>query len=438
MAQFSGVPRTLAGSLQETGLGYGTLALDLYETIPALTYPLSVQTYAKMRTDPQIASVTSAYTLPLRSATWAINPRGCRDEVVELVADGWGLPIAGDNDGPGPYRRRGVQWDDYLRLALLMLPFGHSPFAMRFDIVGTPLRARLAELSERLPQTITNIEVDDSGALLGINQNGSRDLIPAKDLVWNVHDREGAQWQGRSMIRPAYAPWLIKHELWRVLATSSRRFGMGIPQVKAPPGGTPADVTTAANLAAAYRAGDQSGVGLPDGFTFDLTGLNGSVPDTLGFIRYLDQQIAQSVLANVFNLDSSSNGSRALGETLIGMLELSWQATSKEIIGPANKMSTLMVDYNFGEDEPVPGMVCTDITRPEVTSDAISALVTCGALTPDLTMENDLRLRYQMPILDERPAPPQIAPPVAPDAAPTTAPGAPNPAPEPAPAPANA
>lgn len=418
----SDAPRTLAGSMTD-GM-YGTLAMDLYEQIPALTWPLSMQTYGKMRFDPQIESVLNAYTLPLRAATWAVNPRGCRDEVVELVADAWGLPIAGNNDGPGPARRRGVEWDDHLRVALLHLVFGFSPFAIRYDIGGTPLRARLAELSERLPQTVTDLVVEeDTGALKGIKQSGSNTLIPAKNLQWYVHNREGAAWQGRSMLRSAYAPWLLKHEMWRVIATSSRRFGMGVPTVSAPPGSPPADVTRAAEIAAGYRTGDQSGIGLPSGFTFDLAGMTGSVPDTLGFVRYLDSQIAAAVMANVFNLDSSTNGSRALGETLIGMLELSWRATAKEIAGPATKLNVQMVDYNFGEDEPVPAVLCTDITRPEVTSEAIAALVTCGALTPELGMENDLRVRLSLPVIDERPAPVQQSPPAGdPDAAPETTP----------------
>lgn len=421
----SDAPRTLAGSLQDGGYGYGTLALDLYESVPALAYPTSIQTFAKMRHDPQISSVVKSYSLPLRSGTWAVNPKGCRDEVVELVADAWGLPIVGDNDGPGPFRRRGVQWDEYLRLAVnLMLIFGHSPFAMRYDIIGNPLRARLAELSERLPQTITNIVTNDDGSLKGVYQSGVKDLVPASGLLWNVREKEGAAWQGQSMIRPAYAPWLIKHELWRVLATSSRRFGMGIPQVTAPAGSPPADITRAQELASGYRVGDQSGVGLPDGYTFDLKGLSGSVPDTLGFIRYLDAQIAASVMANVFNLDASANGSRALGETLIGMLELSWRATAGEITTPANNLSMQMVDINWsGGEEPIPGIICTDITRPEVTSDAIAALVTCGALTPDITLENDLRNRYQLPTIAQRPAA------VAPEPTPTAAQPAPVPAP---------
>jgi hypothetical protein len=394
----SDAPRTAAGSM--TG-GYDQTLLDMYENVPALTFPESMQTFSRMRRDPQIASVLRAYTFPIRSATYAINPKGCRDEVVELVADGWGLPIVGDNDGPGPARRRGVQWDDHLRVALLMLPFGFSPFAKRYDVSGSPLRARLAELSERLPQTITNIETNDDGSIKQVTQFGSRNPIAANNLLWYVHEREGSAWQGRSIITESYAPWLLKHEMWRVLAQSNRRFGMGVPEVATGPNPTPADVSAAADIASGFRAGDQTGVGVPQGWSFNLKGLVGSVPDTMAFINYLDAQIAASVLAEILNLDTASNGNRALGDTVIGLLQMSWRAVANQITRTATGLNVEMVDYNFGEDEPVPGLLCTDINRPEVTSEAISALVTCGALTADLTLENDLRQRYNLPVISE-------------------------------------
>jgi hypothetical protein len=396
---FASVPRTAAGSMH---YGFGDLAYDFYEQIPALTFPMSTQTYARMRRDPQISSVLKAYTYPLRSATYAINPKGCRDEVAEFVADAWGLPIEGDNDGPGPARRRGVRWKEHMRMALLMLTFGFSPFAIRYEVGGTPVRARLAELSERLPQTITDIRINDDGSIKEVYQLGSRKPIDGSALLWYSHEREGASWQGRSMLIDSYGPWLLKHEMWRVLASSSRRFGMGIPQVTAPPGGTPADIANAATLASGYRAGDQSGVGLPNGYQFDLKGMSGSVPDTMAFINYLDAQIATSVLAEVLNLDTASTGNRALGDTVIGLLQMSWQAVAESLADTATGMNVQMVDYNFGEDEPVPGLLCTDINRPEVTSEAISALVTCGALTPDLGLENDIRLRFNLPLLSEQ------------------------------------
>jgi hypothetical protein len=422
---FNGVPRTPEGLL---GAQYDALALDLLESVPALTFPLSVQTFSRMRTDPQISAVLKAYTYPLRSATYVVNPSGCRDEVVQFVSDQWGLPIMGDDAGPGPARRKGLRWDQHIRLALLMLPFGFSPFAKWYDVGGSPLRARLGGLSERLPQTVSDIRINEDGSLQGIIQYGAEDMIPAANLLWYSHEQEGSAWHGRSLMREAYGPWLLKHEMWRVMGQSSRRFGMGVPTVTAPPGSPPADVTAAADIAAGYRAGDQSGIGLPDGFKFDLTGLSGSVPDTKAFVEYLDGQIATSVLAEILNLDTASTGNRALGETVIGLLQMSWSATAKEITGPATDLSIEMVDINFGEDEPAPQIMCTDVTRPELTSEAIAALVSAKALTADIGLENEVRLRYGLPPItdaDRTAAMPQPVVPPAPVNPPATDPNAP-------------
>jgi hypothetical protein len=423
MANIDG-PRVAAGSMTDGTGAYGALAQDIYENIPDLVHPAAVGTYARMRRDPKIKGVLSSYSLPLQAAEYGINPKGCRDEVVQYCADAWGLPIIGDNDGPGPARRRGVLWDEHLRVALsVMLPFGYSPFAIAGEVTGDPMRWRLTELSERLPQTISDIKLNDDGSLEGIVQYGSRNLVPASGLLWYVLNKEGAMWQGQSMIREAYAPWLIKHEMWRVMAQSSRRFGMGVPTVKAPQGATDADVQKAGAIAAGYRAGDQSGIGLPDGFLFELTGLTGSVPDTLGFARYLDQQIAESALAGILNLDASPNGSRALGDSMLSLLELSWKATARAITGPATQLNIRMVDWTFGVDEPVPAVLCTNVARLDVMADAIAGLTTAGALSPELGMENAIRTRLSLPTIASRPAAPQETPPAQDPATPPTEPG---------------
>ncbi len=427
MADFSGAPRVPPGYMSEQTYPFANNMTDLVEMVPALNWPESVRTYHAMRFDPQIAGVLAAYTLPLQSATWVINPKGCRDEVVELCAGAYGMEILGDNDGPGPFVRRGVQWHDHLRMALLYLVYGHMPFAYAGDIVGSPPRYRLNVLAERLPSTISQINLNEDGTLKEIYQFGGKQPVPASALLWYAHNREGSNWVGTSMLRPAYPPWLIKHEMWRVMATSSRRFGMGVPVVEAPPGATAGQIAEAQRLSSAMRVGDQSGVGLPSGFIAKIVGMTGSVPDTLGFVRYLDQQIAQSVLASVLNLDASPNGSRALGETLVNLLKQSWGATARELIYPANKLLANVVDWNFGEDEAVPSILCTDLAKPEVTAESLKLLMDAGAVKYDPTLEAATRETFSLPPIDETYEPP--APPPAPDPAPTSDPANPaNPA----------
>ncbi|MER7500452.1 DUF935 family protein [Nonomuraea pusilla] len=396
---------------------YGVWYGDLLEQIPDLTWPLSARTYSLMRTDPQLTAVLAAYTLPIRRATWSVDPAGCRPEVVQLVADDLGLPILGVDAEPGPARRRGVRWADHVRLALLSLTFGFMPFERRYAIVNG--QARLINLGERMPHTIGQIQLAADETVQSITQNlAAVRPIPANRLVWYVHDREAANWTGRSLLRPAYGAWLIKHELWRVHATSSRRFGMGVPNVEAPPGATPAQVAEAQRLASAMRVGDRAGVGLPNGFKIQLTGLTGSVPDVLGFVKYLDQQMSRQALAGLMDLGDTSNGSRALGDSFLDLFLLSLQTIADEIADTATVgqqgmpgIVTDLVNLNFSEDEPCPRIVVSDVgSRQEVTAQAIEQLMRSGALSPDPALEAYVRQAWRLPERVEAPAPPPPAP----------------------------
>lgn len=408
---------------------YGLWLGEWLELIPDLIWPNSVQTYARMRHDPQLTAILAAYSLPIRRATWAIDPAGCRDEVVQLVADDLGLPILGTDATPGPARRRGVRWADHVRLALGSLTYGFAPFERRYEIRDG--RARLVNLGERLPHTIGAINLRRDGTIASVQQDiaPASAPIPADRLAWYVHEREGANWAGRSILRSSYGPWLLKHEVWRVHATSIRRFGMGVPSVTAPVGATPGQVAEAQRLASAMRVGDQSGVGMPDGFKLAITGMTGSVPDAMAFIHYLDQQMSRSCLAGLMDLGDTSNGSRALGQSFLDLFLLSLQAVADEIADTATSgqpgipgIVTQLVDYNWGENEPAPKVVAPDVgDRHEVTAEALDQLISCGAITPDAELEAYVRASWKLP---ERSATALPTPPPAPDPEPAPAPQA--------------
>lgn len=391
--------RDLGRLADQWSLGGGIDAsyVDVTEVVPDLQWPQSVTTYSRMRRDPKLTAVLAAITLPIRRATWTVDPAGCRDEVAQLVADDLGLPVLGNEDEPGPARRRGIKWAQHLRMALGSLTYGHMPFEQRYDIVNG--QARLAELGERLPQTIRQIVLDPQGRLLGIKQDLTGDtLIPADRLTWYVHDREGAAWQGQSILRPAYGPWLLKHEMWRVHGTAIRRFGMGVPSVEAPPGATPQQIVEAQRLASAVRAGDTGGMGLPAGFKYNLTGMTGSVPDALAFIRYLDQQMAEMALAGFLDLGNTANGSRALGESFVDVFMLADQAIGEEAADIATDLSVQMVDYNWGEDEPAPRICINDVgSQQEVTAESLQILLDSGALSRDPELESYVRKEWGLP-----------------------------------------
>lgn len=422
-------PTVLNGIVSDTV--YDAWLGEALELIPNLVYPLSNTTYTSMRRDPQLAAILAGWSLQIRQATWAIDPAGCRPEVVQLVADDLGLPVMGD-DSPRAARVRGVSWPEHLRTALLCLVYGHYGFEMHAEIRDG--RVRLVALAERPPHTITYIHSDPkSGMFLGVNQDqiGNFDVpqIRADRMVWYCNDREGTSFQGQSLLRPAYGPWLLKKELQRVLATSSRRFGMGVPTMKAAPGTTPteAQMTSAVNLASSARVGETGGAAVPPGFTFELVGLTGSTPDTLGFIKYLDQQASRMALMSHMDLGETAHGSRALGDTFVEVLMMALRAVASNIADTITRQSVAkLVEWNWGLDEPVPSVSVSNIgSQRDVNATSLNLLLQSGALSADPALEAWVRREFRLPERDPQapPAPPVALPPTTP-AAPAQPPAA--------------
>lgn len=394
-------PTTMRGYLDDQ-LSWDSMVADMADTVPDCLWPASNETYRQMRRHPQLSAVLAAYELPICRAVSGLNPAGCRDEVVQLVADDMGLPIAG-RDTPGAARVRGVSWPEHLRLALLSLPYGHSGFEMLAEIRDG--KARLIELSERLPTTIAEIHVDSVGRFAGITQlmyTGKRSpQMLAKHLVWYTRKREGAAWWGQSLLRPAYPAWLLSREMLRVTATGHRRFSVGVPTGEWDAGvnPSPAQHVQLQQAMSSARVGETGGMALPPGAHMKLVGLTGSVPDTLAFIRYLDQTMSGMALAGFLNLGTTETGSRALAGEFIDLFLLATQADADAVADTATRqVAARIVEWNWGLDEPVPAVQIADVgSRHEVTAEALGLLLGSGALSADPGLEAYIRRKYKLP-----------------------------------------
>lgn len=377
------------------------------EPTPELQWPLSVQVYDRMRRqDAQVASVLRAVTLPVRRTAWRVEPNGAAPEVVQLVAEDLGLPIAGQ-DPIVPVRMRDrFSWRDHLRLALLMLPIGHAYFEQVYRIESG--RVRLRKLAERPAKTIQHINVAADGGLVSIEQYGTvgRDRaaveIPVDRLVAYVNDRESGNWTGTSLLRTCYKNWLIKDRLLRIQAQTVERNGMGVPLYQGAPGEE--DLSKGLAMAKAWRGGDAAGAAVPQGADLILRGVDGDLPDADTPIRYHDEQIARAVLAHFLNLGTQT-GSWALGTTFADFFTLSLQSVAQQVADVTNQhVVEDLVDLNWGEDEPAPRVVFDEIgSRHTATAEAIKALIDAGAVFPDRQLEEFLRTTYGLP--SKAPAP---------------------------------
>lgn len=381
---------------------------DVDEETPELVWPNSIPVYDKMRRqDSQVRSVLRAVVLPIQRTLWSIDPAGARDEVVQLVAEDLGLPIKGADPAPRLRTKDRFSWFDHLRLALLMLPFGHSIFEQEATI-DPQGRVRLKRLAHRPSRTISRFNVGADGGLESIEQLTTRAAsgpIPVDRLVAYVYEREGGNWAGMSLLRPAFKNWLLKDRLLRANTTTLIRNGLGIPVYEGADGEE--DLTKGLNMARKVRGGEDAGAATPFGAKLRLMGVEGALPDALPAIRYHDEQIARAVLAHFLNLGTQT-GSWALGSTFADFFTLSLQALAQQVADTANShVIEDLVDWNWGETEPAPKLVFEDIgSRQQASAAAIKLLTDAGVLLPDRSLEEASRQMLGLPPKDPNPRAP--------------------------------
>lgn len=372
------------------------------ESTPELRWPLSIDVYERMRSqDAQVGSVLRAVTLPIRRTPWRLAPNGAPDEVVALIAEDLGLPIVGSSAAPLKRTRDRFSWDEHLRLALLMLPFGHSYFEQVYRLEETTGYLRLRKLGPRLPKTIAKINVADDGGLISIEQHGRGPtgkpaVIPVSALVAYVLEREGDNWLGRSLLRQAYKNWLIKDRLLRTQAQTVDRNGMGVPIYEGAQGED--DLDAGQEIASSVRAGDNAGAAIPHGAKLRLAGVEGDLPDADKPIRYHDEQIARAVLAHFLNLGTQT-GSWALGTTFADFFTQSLQAVALQVADVATQhIVEDLVDLNFGPDVQAPRVTFDEIgSRRHLTAEAIKVLTDAGVIRSDDDLEEFVRSIYGLP-----------------------------------------
>lgn len=387
--------------------GFGAAVDLLLEQIPELIHPWSVRTYAKMRHEPQLASILRVYLLAIERGKWSVDPAGCRDQVVQEIADDLGLPVKGIDPVPTGARRRKFTWAKHLQAASrLSLTFGHAPFAQQWLPIGG--KFRLGMVQERMPQTIATVYLNADGTLQSAQQEG---LVGAGNvkittanhqLIWYDREREGSNYYGTSLLRASYAPWLIKNEIMRVHASTIRRFGMGIPYAECPPGYLPQQIAEVERMVGGLRASEHSGAALPAGVTLKLAGMTGTVPDALAFLTYLDRLETRSTLTSILDMATAERGARSLGETVMQLMIYAQQTEANRIALDGTEQIVIpLVDANWGEDEPAPQICVEDVgIDDQLTAQDMNWLLEYGGINPDDTLEEDLRKRKGLPPID--------------------------------------
>jgi phage gp29-like protein len=383
----------------------GGFLRDLGEYNATLSGLSAYRVYEEMRrSDAQVAATLLAVKLPIRGADWQIvpppDPTPVEEEAVELVKEClWEC----------------VDFKKALENALLMLDFGSSAHEDVYQVDGN--RVRLRKLAPRLPQTFYRWIVNDLGELQALEQQGYRAgqyltvQVPATKLSLFVHQQEGDNFAGRSMLRPAYKHWYMLQALEKIAAIAAERNGLGVPVVVMGPNPKAEDRKTAIDWLQKLSTHEKAALVLPPEWSFKLEGVTGTTRDPKDLILHHKVQISLAALAQFMMLGQSQTGNRALGESLGDFFMLSLQATAENIAGVFNATTIRrIVTLNFGEQVRPPRLVAAQVLalKLEAIVSALQRLAGAGAVQPDEDLEAWLRQKLGAPERKPQPQGPTL------------------------------
>ena len=359
--------------------------------------------YDEMRkSDGTVRAAVQAVTLPIRSAEWFIKPASeeTKDqEIAEFVRK-------------AVFEHPDMTFDDFLREALLSLPFGVMVFEKVFGARDIDGKTRIVweKLAPRLPRSIQKWAI--AGNMFGITQNrsdGSVVEIPGDKLIVFVNEKEGENWWGTSILRAAYKHWFIKNTIYKIDAIAFERQGLGVPYVKLPEGYTERDRARAEEILKNLRANSQAYIIEPHDYEIGFKDMNADkTRDPQNSIAHHNREIMKSVLAQFLELGatgaSGSSGSRALSEDHSDLFLQAIESVARSIASAFNKQAIReLVDLNFDGVKAYPSLDFEGITATDAQqiATAYQTLINAGGVTAQEADEDYFREVLGLPEFDE-------------------------------------
>ncbi len=348
---------------------------------PNLQGLAGIRVYDEMRnSDGTVKALLMACTLPIRRAAWSIKPASEDTKDLEIASFVENALFKWIED---------MTWDDLLRQALLSLTFGVMPFE---KVYGTKdwegkTYVVLKKFAPRMPKSITQWELSDG--TFGIRQqrsDGATVEIPGSKLAIFIHEKEGDNWWGRSLLRAPYKHWYFKNNFYKIDAVAYERQGIGIPMMKMPQGYTERDLSRAENALQNLRGNEKSFLALPPGYEAEFMDMKSSTTrDPKESINHHNKEILQSGLAQFLDLGqtSSGSGSHALSSDQSELFLNSIETIANNISSTINKdVVKELVDMNFNDVQNYPEVVSAGISKVDgkALSEAYSSLITSGGV----------------------------------------------------------
>lgn len=373
-----------------------------------------IAVYDEMRkSDGTVRAAVLATTLPVRAASWYVKPAS-EEKVDTDIAEFVRQCL---------WEHHTSTFDDFLRQALLSLPFGVMVFEKVFATREIDGQTRIVweKMAPRMPRSIQKWAIANDE--FGITQNKSDGTvveIPGEKLVIFVNEMEGENWWGTSILRAAYKHWFIKNTIYKIDAIAFERQGLGIPEAVLPDQYTESDRAKAEEILQNLRANSKAYIIRPEDIKIGFVDMmNDKTRDPQNSLAHHNREIMKSILAQFLELGAASSagssGSRALSEDHSDLFLQSLESVAKSIASAVtNQAIKQLVDLNFDNVKKYPCLDFEGITEIDAAaiSTAYQTLIGTGAMTPQEADETYFREVMNLPEFDEAGARerPQAAP----------------------------
>ena len=391
-----------------------------------------------VREDPVAQAIKLAWTLPLLSVQWSVEP-GSDDpkdvEIAEFVRSALFEHLRGG-------------WHAFLEQAVSFTWRGLSAFEIvaRYD---KELGATVVDqLAPRLPWTIYQWSCYPDGRYgfeqwpnpadppVGSARYGRRQLSGATlkpdQLLMFTFQPEGNNPEPMGILRPAYSAWRQRRTYLRLEATGYERAAYGVPYVEVEPGANPADVDQVNIILRELRAGIRSFAMFPRGFKLQWS----ECPMKASEIR--EARIAAGVdmaraALSQFLFTGESAGAYSLIQGQLDHYTMALQQAANSIAttlsqGP-HALVKRLVAWNYPGVSAYPYVQAGEVRvgDPKQLVEAIKMATEAGIVMPDALIEAKVRDVLSLPERLDRgiPADPEDEP------EPEPGPGAPTAAPPP-------
>lgn len=378
-----------------------------------------IEVYKEMsENDDVIGAILFATEMLMRQTKWSIQEAG--NSEADMDAAEFVRSCMDDME---------ETWSDFISEVLSFLTYGWSyheiVYKRRMGNTRTPeTESKYTDgligwrkLPIRSQDTLWEWQYDEKDNLIGLIQCAppmyDQVFIPIeKALHFKTKSRKGNP-EGRSVLRNSYRGWYFKRRIQEIEGIGVERDLAGLPVMEAPEGTDiwseeyKEDLAKAEKIVSSIRRDEREGVVLGAGWKLTLLTTGGRRQfDTNAIIERYDTRIAMTVLADFVLLGHQQVGSFALSSDKTELFSVALGAFLDLICEVFNKQAIpRLIDINgdhFKGITDYPQLVHGDIETQDLSAlgDFVSKMVGIGAITPDESMEDYLRMAASLPERD--------------------------------------